>query len=109
MRTATKSLRVGSRGTDGIELLAGHAELAAIDPTPAQIAVCDEAAADLLAKAWPSAKLMQMDAPNATDAMRQNIARILESDFIDLALLDGQYLRRSDAEIFGEPTGARRS
>jgi hypothetical protein len=23
--------------------------------------------------------------------------------FVDLALLDGHYLRRSDAEIFGEP------
>jgi tRNA threonylcarbamoyladenosine biosynthesis protein TsaB len=96
-------------GTEGMELLAGHVELAAIDPTPAQIAVCDEAAADLLAKAWPSAELKQVDAPNAADALRQNIARVLESDFVDLALLDGHYLRRSDAEIFGEPAGARRS
>jgi hypothetical protein len=26
----------------------------------------------------------------------------LAEDFVDLALLDGHYLRRSDAEIFGE-------
>jgi hypothetical protein len=26
--------------------------------------------------------------------------------FVDLALLDGHYLRRSDAEIFGEPSPA---
>jgi len=102
-------LRIGSNGTEGMESLAGHAELAAIDPTPAQIAVCDEAAADLLAKAWPSAEFLRVDAPNAADALQQNIARVLESDFISLALLDGHYLRRSDAEIFGEPTGARQS
>jgi len=47
-------LRIGSNGTEGMESLAGHAELAAIDPTPAQIAVCDEAAADLLANACPA-------------------------------------------------------
>jgi len=102
-------LRIGSNGTEGMESLAGHAELAAIDPTPAQIAVCDEAAADLLAKAWPSAEFLRVDAPNAADALQQNIARVLESDFTSLALLDGHYLRRSDAEIFGEPTGARQS
>jgi tRNA threonylcarbamoyladenosine biosynthesis protein TsaB len=102
-------LRIGSNGAEGMELLAGRTEFAAIDPPPSQIAVCDEAAADLLAKAWPLSELMHVDAPNAADAMRQNIARVLESDFIDLASLDGHYLRRSDAEIFGEPAGVRRS
>jgi hypothetical protein len=27
---------------------------------------------------------------------------VVAGDFVDLALLDGHYLRRSDAEIFGE-------
>ena len=27
----------------------------------------------------------------------------IAGEFVDLALLDGHYLRRSDAEIFGEP------
>jgi hypothetical protein len=29
---------------------------------------------------------------------------VAAGEFADLALLDGHYLRRSDAEIFGEPT-----
>jgi len=32
-------------------------------------------------------------------------ARVAGGQFVDLALLDGHYLRRSDAEIFGT-TGA---
>jgi hypothetical protein len=29
-------------------------------------------------------------------------ARLVAGAFVDLALLDGHYLRRSDAEIFGD-------
>jgi hypothetical protein len=29
-------------------------------------------------------------------------------EFVDVALLDGHYLRRSDAEIFGEPAAPQR-
>ena len=32
--------------------------------------------------------------------------RVAAGEFVDLALLDGHYLRRSDAEIFGEPAAA---
>jgi hypothetical protein len=31
---------------------------------------------------------------------------VAAGEFADLALLDGHYLRRSDAEIFGEPVAA---
>jgi tRNA threonylcarbamoyladenosine biosynthesis protein TsaB len=91
-------------GPDGQvrELLAGAAELAALDPAPQRIAVCDEAAAQLLSAAWPDAELVRVAEPTATDALRLCAARAAVGQFVDLALLDGNYLRRSDAEIFGE-------
>jgi tRNA threonylcarbamoyladenosine biosynthesis protein TsaB len=90
-------LRVTSR-----ELLAGTAELGEILRAPAQIAVCDEAACVLLNAAWPETSMVRVAAPSAADALGVAIARISQGDFADLALLDGHYLRRSDAEIFGE-------
>src|SRR5208282_5009254 len=87
------------------ELLAGAQELAAID-APARIAVCDEAAAVLLGPAWPEAQLVRTAAPNAADALELCAPRVAAEQFVDLALLDGHYLRRSDAEIFGEPVAA---
>jgi tRNA threonylcarbamoyladenosine biosynthesis protein TsaB len=103
-------LRVGGledgNGPAARELLAGSAELAAIDPAPRQIAVCDEAAAALLAAAWPDTELIRCDGPTAADALRLCAERILTAEFADLALLDGHYLRRSDAEIFGEKESA---
>jgi hypothetical protein len=33
---------------------------------------------------------------------------VAAGEFVDLALLDGYYLRRSDAEIFGEPGAPKR-
>jgi tRNA threonylcarbamoyladenosine biosynthesis protein TsaB len=91
-----------STGHSSRELLAGAHELAAIAP-PSRIALCDEAAALLLGSAWPAAELVRTEAPTAADALRLCAPRVLAGDFVDLALLDGHYLRRSDAEIFGEP------
>jgi tRNA threonylcarbamoyladenosine biosynthesis protein TsaB len=93
------------------ELLAGRAELVAIEARPAHIAVCDDGAAALLLEAWPEVELVRTGAPTAADAIELAAAKIRAAEFVDLALLDGHYLRRSDAEIFGEPTqaGARRA
>jgi len=90
----------------GRELLAGKEEMAALDATPRQLAVCDDAAADLLTSFWPPAVLTRIAAPTAGDAILHCAKRVAMGDFADVALLDGHYLRRSDAEIFGEP-GAR--
>lgn len=95
-------LRVGGGDGPARELLAGAAELAALDSPPNRIAVCDDAAVELLQKAWPDAELVRVSAPTATDALRLCAARAVAGEFVDLALLDGNYLRRSDAEIFGE-------
>lgn len=85
---------------EGRELLAGVAELSAI-PTLARVAVCDDAAAGLLAQAWPAAEVVRVAPPDAAGALRQAAGRIRAGDFDDVAVLDGHYLRRSDAEIFG--------
>jgi tRNA threonylcarbamoyladenosine biosynthesis protein TsaB len=95
---------------NGRELLAGTSELAAVQPVPARIAVCEDAAAGLLAQAWAGAEVVRVSAPAATEAIALAVPRIQAGDFADVLLLDGHYIRRSDAEIFGDPAnaGARR-
>jgi tRNA threonylcarbamoyladenosine biosynthesis protein TsaB len=83
------------------ELLAGAVELESIAPPP-RIAVCDEGAAQLLHSAWPATELVEFRAPTAAEALMFAVPRVDAGEFVDLSLLDGHYLRRSDAEIFGE-------
>lgn len=90
----------------GNELLAGAAELAALGPAPAAIAVCDESAAALVKSVWPDVELARVEAPAAEDAIALAAPRIHVGEFADVLLLDGHYLRRSDAEIFGDPAAA---
>lgn len=99
-------LRLGGAGAESRELLAGAEELAAIGPAPERIAVCD-GAADLLSRCWPATELVTVEAPRASDALHLCAERVVRGDFVDLAMLDGHYLRRSDAEIFGEPGAVR--
>lgn len=95
-------LRVGAPGGKPRELLAGSMELAAMDPAPGRVAVCDEVAAGLLGTAWPGAELVRTKAPGAADALELGAGRIAAGEFVDVGAMDGHYLRRSDAEIFGE-------
>ncbi|HEY2856914.1 MAG TPA: tRNA (adenosine(37)-N6)-threonylcarbamoyltransferase complex dimerization subunit type 1 TsaB [Terracidiphilus sp.] len=94
-------LRAGGR-----ELLAGREELAALEPAPRQIALCDEAAAALLAECCPGAELVRVAPPTAAEAIAVTAQRIEAREFDSVLLLDGHYLRRSDAEIFGEPAAS---
>lgn len=82
------------------ELLAGVEDLARIG-TPSRIAVCDDAAAGLLRQVWPTAEQVSVAAPTGADALLVAAPQITAGNFADVALLDGHYLRRSDAEIFG--------
>ena len=93
-------LRLAEPSAAARELLAGAAELASISPPP-RVAFCDESAAQLLKSAWPATELVQFRAPTAADALMFALPRVDAGEFVDLALLDGNYLRRSDAEIFG--------
>jgi tRNA threonylcarbamoyladenosine biosynthesis protein TsaB len=95
-------LRLSPGGSDVRELLAGRAELDASVPFEGRIAVCDEEAANLLMTAWPHTELARVAAPTAADAIQWALPRILAGEFAHLETLDGHYLRRSDAEIFGE-------
>jgi len=57
----------------------------------------------LLAAAWPGTELVRLAAPTAADALQMAAPGAIAGECVDLALLDGHYLRRSDAEIFGQP------
>ncbi len=70
------------------------------------IAVCEDAAEEMIRAAWSGAVVERVAAPTAADALKQAEPKIRAGMFVDLALLDGHYLRRSDAEIFGEPVQA---
>ncbi|MFZ1086261.1 MAG: tRNA (adenosine(37)-N6)-threonylcarbamoyltransferase complex dimerization subunit type 1 TsaB [Terracidiphilus sp.] len=97
-------LRIAQLGEPAGEILAGAPELlAALVPRPSQVALCDEAAGLLLASVLPEAERLLTAAPTAADALRLCAPRVAAGEFTDLALLDGHYLRRSDAEIFGDP------
>ncbi len=101
-------LRITKPGSEPRELLAGVRELAQIHPTPPTLAVCDDAAADLLRTAWPAVEQVQSPPPTAADALVLCAPHLERVEFVDVALLDGHYLRRSDAEIFGEPKARSR-
>jgi len=58
------------------------------------LAVCEEKTA----QAFPEAMLV--DPPSAADALIFAAPRLLAKDFDDVATIDGNYLRRSDAELF---------
>jgi tRNA threonylcarbamoyladenosine biosynthesis protein TsaB len=100
-------LRLDRTGSAPLELLAGPNQLAAVHPIPTRVAVCDESAAALLARVWPQTQLVTTSPPLASDALRPGEARLIAGAAVDLALLDGHYLRRSDAEIFGADVAAQ--
>lgn len=101
-------LRLEEPGEQAREQLASKEELAAVTRAPQRVAVCDESASALLASAWPETQLVTVEAPVAWDALRLGEARLVAGGHVDLAMLDGNYLRRSDAEIFGEAAAAGR-
>lgn len=95
-------LRIAGEGIKTREILAGAAELAGMVERPDTIATCDESAVGLLGGLWPGVPQPRVEPPTAADAIEWARPQIEAKDFADLALLDGLYLRRSDAEIFGE-------
>jgi tRNA threonylcarbamoyladenosine biosynthesis protein TsaB len=94
-------LRFQEHGSEPREQLAGAAELAGL-PSPVQIALCD-AAEDLVLSAWPAVRPTRTEPPTAWDALSCARPRLISQAFDDWTTLDGHYLRRSDAEIFGDP------
>jgi tRNA threonylcarbamoyladenosine biosynthesis protein TsaB len=68
---------------------------------PGTLAVCEESAAKL----FPGAVLVQP--PTAADALRYALPRLAANDFDDIATIDGDYVRRSDAELFAHQPARR--
>ncbi|GGG94068.1 tRNA (adenosine(37)-N6)-threonylcarbamoyltransferase complex dimerization subunit type 1 TsaB [Silvibacterium dinghuense] len=68
-------------------------------PAAGQVAVCEDALAEL-----PGA--VRVTAPTAWDAIEASLARLQADDYEDVASLDANYVRRSDAELFGKPVRA---
>ena len=95
-------LRIGE--SEPRELLAGAEDLARLAPA-SEIAVCDDPAEALLGQVWPSAVRVRVAPPTAADALVIAAPAIVAGQFADAVLLDGNYLRRSDAEIFGNSVG----
>lgn len=100
-------LRVAEPGAAVRELLAGAADLTGIQ-SPSRIAACDDAAVALLAAAWPQTSIVRVPAPHAADALAVAAPAVAAKQFGDSITLDGHYLRRSDAEIFGAAAGSAR-
>jgi tRNA threonylcarbamoyladenosine biosynthesis protein TsaB len=63
------------------------------------LAVCELHALQV----FPAAVLVEP--PTAEDALKFAVPRLLADDFADVATLDGNYMRRSDAEIFAKTAG----
>lgn len=100
--------RMETPGSGAFELLAGREQLAQLR-APDSIAVCEDSAAALVAAAWPNTQIFHSAAPTAVDAIGLVSPRIRAGNFDDITLLDGHYLRRSDAEIFGDKSRPDRS
>jgi tRNA threonylcarbamoyladenosine biosynthesis protein TsaB len=106
---------VSKTGTNSAALDAGRAELyfrdgarealvasKALAPNPpASLGVCEPAVHCV----FPDAILVAP--PTAADALNFAAARLLSGDFADIATLDGNYVRRSDAEIFAKVSAER--
>jgi tRNA threonylcarbamoyladenosine biosynthesis protein TsaB len=92
---------------DGVERLADAGAVKSAGLAGRAVAVCDAQAADLLRAAATDAKLVECKEPTALDALQCARERILAGKFADPMQMDGNYLRRSDAEIFAKPGGAQ--
>jgi tRNA threonylcarbamoyladenosine biosynthesis protein TsaB len=84
------------------EWLASFEEIAAVAEAGTRLIVAESRLVDRLA-AWKPAHVGPLDACAAT---RAALARLRSGASDDLAALDANYLRRSDAELFARPVSA---
>ena len=80
------------------------APAAAFEP-PQVVVCCESAVAESLTALSP--RLVAQ--PKAEDALPMTLLRIEQQVFDDVATLDANYLRRTDAEIFAKPSAAASS
>lgn len=87
----------------GREALLSRTEVLEIAADRLPVVVCEPAVAEALTKLSP--KMVQ--APTAVAALPIALRRIMAGEFDDVANLDANYLRRTDAEIFAKQKAAR--
>lgn len=87
----------------GEEALLGQVEVFGIAADRPSVVVCEPAVAEALAELSP----ILVQAPMAEAALPIALRRIAVGDFDDVASLDANYLRRTDAEIFAKQKAAR--
>jgi tRNA threonylcarbamoyladenosine biosynthesis protein TsaB len=78
--------------------------LAVVGREPAMAVVCEAGVAEALDELGPRVA----EEPKARDALGLAIRRIERGDFDDLATVDANYVRRTDAEIFAKPAAIAR-
>jgi tRNA threonylcarbamoyladenosine biosynthesis protein TsaB len=81
------------------EALFSHEEVSAAVPDSGLVVVSEEKVVEMLSELHPRF----VDEPAAGDALPLALERISGNEFDDAALLDANYLRRTDAEIFATP------
>jgi tRNA threonylcarbamoyladenosine biosynthesis protein TsaB len=89
-------------GLPANEALVTHGELLATKQAvdaPVIVITCEPAVAESVV----SLKPLLLPEPTASDALPLATRRLEASDFDDIATLDANYLRRTDAEIFAKP------
>jgi tRNA threonylcarbamoyladenosine biosynthesis protein TsaB len=84
------------------ERLVDRAELLAL-AHGGEIVVCEPGVADALADLFP----IIVKEPGAEAVLRLARVRLAAGESADVATLDANYVRRSDAEIFAKPAGAK--
>jgi len=87
----------------GREALLNRAEVLEIAADRLPVVVCESVVAEALAKLSPK----MVKAPTAEAALPIVLRRIRAGEFDDVASLDANYLRRTDAEIFAKQKTAR--
>jgi tRNA threonylcarbamoyladenosine biosynthesis protein TsaB len=81
------------------ESLLSHEEVSVTVAGGGPVVVCEEKVAEMLSAMHPRF----VDEPLAGDALPLALERIAANEFDDVSLLDANYLRRTDAEIFAKP------
>ena len=90
----------GNEEAQEVEALMSAEEMRQFADEP--IAICEAG----VARDWPATRLVPP--PDAADALAAAIARLRANDYDDVETLDGNYVRRSDAELFARPSAGRK-
>ena len=88
-----------AEGESAREMLVTAGEFAALGRLPGPVAFCEEGVAQLLETVATDVELMRSRAPRASDAIALALDRWRAGEFVDVATLDGHYLRGADAKV----------